>query len=311
MKKNFPDKMKKSGIRTPLLLAVFAFLFLATASGQNTTLGVLEDVPGVYAGEQNSPGVRVVFYKQGTAWEPFPSNCPDQNCLKGLPSRYPSEVAWTIGFNGGTLGHLTAQTPEKFAFYSHVGLQKITSGEQVPTVGQRSKEFGGFLDAAVYRPLVASSQSSFKDPESWKPSPLSPQLIKALRQAFRTKFPTLCKSSAQDETRLVRFPYRDVDVGLVKAYASNKQWAVARLTLKDASDCEGTEAGLIADAWFFVDPQKAVRYLGSGMWLVDAGDYDNDGKSELLFAIDRYNRGGYELFYNDFKGHAVFEFSYH
>jgi len=47
------------------------------------------------------------------------------------------------------------------------------------------------------------------------------------------------------------------------------------------------------------------------MWLVDAGDYDNDGKSEIVFSISRYNRGGYELFYDDFKGHTVFEFSYH
>ncbi len=47
------------------------------------------------------------------------------------------------------------------------------------------------------------------------------------------------------------------------------------------------------------------------MWLVDAGDYDKDGKSELVFSIDRYNRGGYELFYDDFKKHVVLEFGYH
>ena len=51
--------------------------------------------------------------------------------------------------------------------------------------------------------------------------------------------------------------------------------------------------------------------LGQGMWLVDAGDYDNDGKSELVFAIDRYNQGGYELFADDFKSHAASHFSYH
>ena len=47
------------------------------------------------------------------------------------------------------------------------------------------------------------------------------------------------------------------------------------------------------------------------MWLVDAGDYDNDGKSEFLFCIDQYNRGGYKLFYDDFKKRAVFQFNYH
>ena len=31
------------------------------------------------------------------------------------------------------------------------------------------------------------------------------------------------------------------------------------------------------------------------------GDYGNDGKSELVFAINRDNRSGYELFYNDFQ----------
>jgi hypothetical protein len=55
----------------------------------------------------------------------------------------------------------------------------------------------------------------------------------------------------------------------------------------------------------------SARFLGAGMWLVDAGDYDNDGKSEVLFSIDQYNRGGYILFYDDFKKQAVFEFSYH
>jgi hypothetical protein len=34
-------------------------------------------------------------------------------------------------------------------------------------------------------------------------------------------------------------------------------------------------------------------------------------KSELVFAIDRANEGGYELFYDDFKKHTVFQFYYH
>lgn len=47
------------------------------------------------------------------------------------------------------------------------------------------------------------------------------------------------------------------------------------------------------------------------MWLVDAGDYDSEGKSELLFTIAGYNRGGYELFYDDFNKHVTFEFHHH
>ncbi|MDH4208632.1 MAG: hypothetical protein OEV76_07145, partial [Anaerolineae bacterium] len=89
-------------------------------------------------------------------------------------------------------------------------------------------------------------------------------------------------------------------------------WRIARLHLAEAVACDDVEAGFeIDDPWFVITPQEAVRYLDDGMWLVDAGDYDNDGKSELLFSINRYDRGGYELFYDDFKRHATFEFSYH
>jgi len=51
--------------------------------------------------------------------------------------------------------------------------------------------------------------------------------------------------------------------------------------------------------------------LDSGLWLVDAGDYDNDGRSELVFSIDRDNEGGYELFHDGFQKRAVFNFNYH
>jgi hypothetical protein len=63
--------------------------------------------------------------------------------------------------------------------------------------------------------------------------------------------------------------------------------------------------------WFAATPRGEPIFPGQGMWLVDAGDYDNDGRSELVFAIDRANEGGYELFYDDFKKHAVFQFYYH
>jgi hypothetical protein len=75
--------------------------------------------------------------------------------------------------------------------------------------------------------------------------------------------------------------------------------------------CEGPPEDAFVNQWFVVKPGGEIRFLGAGMWLVDAGDYDNDGKSEVVFSIDRYNQGGYELFYYDFKKSAVFQFSYH
>jgi len=282
------------------------------ATGQDLILGVLEDVPGVYAGESDHPGVRVVFRKEGRDWQAFPSNCRDQQCLKRISSEYPHEVTWTIAFDGRDLGQVVGRTPKEFHFYSHVGLQEIADSGSVPIIGKKSTDYGGFTGASVYRPLAANSKPNFRDPESWKASQLSPDLLGLVRRQFRRKFPKLCKSSKEDETKLEPLLYHDKDVKLVKAYASKKSWVVARLHLAEAIDCDDTEAGFeIDDPWFLIDPQKSAKYLDAGMWLVDAGDYDGDGKSELIFSIDRYNRGGYELFYDDFTKRSVFEFGYH
>jgi hypothetical protein len=305
--------MPKSNVSraVPILLAAVASFLSVAASGQNVVLGVLEDNHGWYAGEPNFRAVRVVFRKTGVDWKPFQSDCRNQQCLKTMAAVYPHEMKWTIAFDGKNLGQITGRTPSEFKWYAAVGQQEITSSDPVPTVGKRSAEFGGYTEAAVYRPLVANSQPYFKDTEAWKPFTPSQSLIAVLQRAFRKQFPRLCRSSKADESKLEPFPYRDEDVKLVKAYSSKLGWVVARLHL-EAIDCEDVEAGFdIDDPWFVVDPQASAAYLDAGMWLVDAGDYDNDGKSELVFSINRENRGGYELFYNDFKKRAAFEFSYH
>jgi len=299
-------------VRTLTILGLLSLTVAAGASDDSLILGVLEDVPGVYVGEPHIRAVRVVFRKTASGWEVFPgTDCPNQDCLKTADSKYPTQVDWTIAFDGRNLGQVRS-TSKEFKFYSHVGLQQIEGGTPVPTIGERSSAYGGYTEASVFRPLIAVSQPHFKDPEVWKPAGLPPDLVGLLRQQFRRKFPKLCMTNKQDETKLQAFPYHNEEVKLVKAYASKTGWTIAQLHLDGAIDCQDVEAGFeIDDSWFAVDPGKSVQYIGAGMWLVDAGDYDNDGKSELVFSINRENRGGYELFYDDFKKHTVFEFSYH
>ena len=75
--------------------------------------------------------------------------------------------------------------------------------------------------------------------------------------------------------------------------------------------CDGPLGEAFVAQWFVIDPGKEIKFLGKGMRLVDAGDYDNDGKSEVVFSIEGYDRGGYRIFYDDFKRNATFEFGYH
>ena len=97
----------------------------------------------------------------------------------------------------------------------------------------------------------------------------------------------------------------------MKAYGSDEGRIVAEMHL-EAIDCGDVEAGFdIDDPWFVVDLTGIVTYLDAGLSLVDAGDYDNDGHSELIFSIHRENEGGYELFYDTFTKRSVFHFTYH
>lgn len=277
------------------------------AVSQSTILGVLEENPGIHYGDPNSRAVRIAFQKSGHEWQAFQSDCPDHDCGNTAEPNYPLEITWTIAFDGKKLGTVTSRAPGENRQFSRDQQQVVSSGP-VPTIGTRTQEF---MDASLYRPLIANSRPYFSDPDTWNTTGATQHLLAILRAAFRNQFPKLCRSSRNDDTKLEPFAYKDEDVSLVKAYSSRTGWVVARMHL-EAIDCSDVEAGFnIEDPSFAVDPQNAVSLIGLGLVLVDGGDYDNDGKSELVFAINRDNRGGYELFYDNFKKRAVFEFGYH
>ena len=290
------------------MLRRFAILIALTACAADPaiTLGILEEIPG----DPPSRAIRVAFQKQGREWQPFPTDCPDQACLKTISSKYPPTVTWTIAFSGRSLGAVTAATPKEFENYSSVGLQKITGAVSIPTVGKRSSEFAGFPGSPVLRPLIAISQPYYKDPDSWKPSHPSPELAASLRLAFRKKFSEVSNCAGRNDDTPKPWQYRDADIKLNKTYSSIHNWSLAQLLLS-GNRCDTPPDDAFVDQWFAVSPRGEPIFLSAGMRLVDAGDYDNDGKSEVVFAVDRYNAGGFELFYDDFKGHAVFQFSYH
>jgi hypothetical protein len=158
--------------------------------------------------------------------------------------------------------------------------------------------------------LVAVSESNYLDPENWKPTQLAPEAAAAIRKAFRNRFPAVENCTKQDVEHAKSWPYPDANIKVHKAYTSNRHWLMAEVML-DGYECDGPYDEPFSSQWFVITPEQQVQFLDSNMWLVDAGDYDNDRKSELVFSIDAYNRGGYKLFYDDFKRKAVFEFSYH
>ena len=240
------------------------------------------------------------------------SNCSG-HALEEISQYYPTDINWNIVLDGKNLGSIEGKMKNPLKYFSEVGLQDIVESTPIPTIGNRSRDFSGFLSEPVYRPLVAVSQPNFKDTESWKPSKLSPNLAKLVRQQFRKKFPEASNCVDVNDAHPKPWAYKDNNIKIIATYNSQNHWSMVQAKL-DIYRCDFAledKNDPFIGQWFAISPANDVIFLDAGMWLVDAGDYDNNGKSELIFAIDRYNRGGYELFYDDFKKHAEFQFRYH
>jgi hypothetical protein len=299
----------------PNIILVFGLLAIwhatAIAEPVEVTLGILEHQKGDYSGDKNYHTVRVVFKSAAGEWQPFESNCEYSACLQTITSKFPSKVKWTIAFDGKNLGQLSTVNPIKFKFYSHVGQQQISGNQKIPSIGKPSYDFNGWENEEVYRPLVAISQPNYKDPEQWKPSRSSNKYEQLVRDEFRKKFPKVENCDEKDAVSSKPWPYSDSDIKILKSYSSNKNWTLAQLSL------EGNHCDMLDDnspflgQWFTVSPERTISHLGEGMILVDAGDYDNDGRSEIVFKTSGYNRGGYKIFYKAFSKHALFEFGFH
>jgi hypothetical protein len=250
--------------------------------------------------ERKGHSVRVAFYKEDGQWKAYPANFNNEQELSQAVKSFPAEVAWTVCFDGRSSGSLTSRNPESIRYYKDVGMHQITSKGSVPTVGKPSELFSGWPGGLTFRPLVLSSRAVCADTGGWRPAKPDASEIDAVKDYLRK------------EHRLSAAKISKAKVTINKSYGSQTWGAkLISLTIAGADVISTTEDDdLNKDAWFYV-AEKEVRYLGSNMLLVDAGDYDGDGKEEAVFKVQRYDNDGYVLFHDGFKQKLEFSWGYH
>ena len=226
----------------------------------------------------------------------------------------PHSLTWTIAFDGKNLGQVESQASSVEADQinsdsSRAKQALVTLPDKVPTVGKRSKEFTGvsslFGLASVRRPLIAVSKPYYRDPDAWKRTQLSEETSRLVRDAFRKQYPHVdrCKDEKIAEHDW-KFP--DSALTLPYAYGSNKNAFIVAVSL-DAGNCGwGGQPENLTDAfvyqWFLVAADSRISRIGGFQVLVDAGDYDNDGRSELIFFSTRSESSdAYDLLYDGFQ----------
>jgi hypothetical protein len=302
------------------LLSTLVLSGLASAQGTRITgakkiyLGILDDAREEMANWE--PGVakerviRPAFEKFGSAWRNIDY------------SSMPRQMTWTVAFDGRDLGQVksqavaedgTSSASERFLTL----VQKITTPfPDIPVIGASSQEFAGLMaigPGKIRRPLVVVSKPYFRDPDSWKRLPTLPNRIaKLVRAAFRRDFPHVdrCKD---EEVVQHNWEFPDSSLVLSPAYGSNKGSFLVKADL-EAGDCGYVDDpdDPLSGPWYFVSAQGSARRIGSFMTLLDAGDYDNTRRSEVIFMLSQpEDTDGLILYDANLRKRASLTWTYH
>jgi len=256
------------------------------------------------------------FVKNGARWEPIREL--NQN------------LKWTIAFDGKNLGQVESQViPSAQARSKGVSgpqcVHKIlTALDKVPQVkmhegGPGDPNFNGNYGVIVRRPLVVVSKPNFADPDRWKRTKLPDEVVPQVRAVFQKTFSHVRRCDSSGEPLAKDSRVLDSEIALLKAYGSNKGSFIVETQLTNhrcVYNMNGAKLQLLeGDQWYYVTPTREVVFLARDWELIDAGDYDGDSRSEVIFYIAEAEADccvdiiGYVLFYDDFQRSARFAWS--
>ncbi len=270
------------------------------------------DVPvivGVLEEPQCKPeikvAVRALFAKPGRSWVALPESSGQALDLSRT---------WTVVLDGRPQGSVaTSAKPFEGTdawTYRRDHLLTVAPDEIVPMAPNDQGLFRGWCDAPANRPLVVLARRSFRDPAGWKPVTLAPGYRRTLLGELKANAgeALVCPSR---EGSPVAFQYSAEDLVLHRGYRDRAGRRLVSIGLDPTKDtCDGLIGALWRENWFLLANGRTT-YLGDGLSLVDVGDYDNDGHSEVLFWYSGYNEDGYVLFHDEFRQRVEYLWSYH
>jgi hypothetical protein len=285
-------------------LAPVAILAVAAvAQSRPLLVAVLDHTP---CARQATSGVRPLFFKSDTGWIALtdPSIAPDVDL---------AAQSWTVAFDGRSIGSVatvgTYHRPSPSEVYGLENVLPVRPGRRVPRIVNRAHAFGTWCDQRAERPLVLVSQPNYADPQRWRPFQPDSRYRRALLGRFRAAIDTVFHCVGTDSVR-TRWQYASKDLIYGKSYADRLGHRLIAIGLSpSANNCDDDPGPEWSLQWFSVGAD--TLYLGADLELVDAGDYDADGHTEVLFWHSAENEDGYTLFYDQFRKRADVWWHYH
>jgi hypothetical protein len=270
-----------------------------------------------FAWSQNSKNisVRIMFIKKGNNWDQLTGENNSAQQQYNLTT-----INWTVAFDGRNLGNIkiTDSDPsQKFInsyYYMRDKIFAVSDSQNIPLIQNKSRLFGGWCEVPQYRPLVIVSKPNYSDPDKWKPfapdSSYKNQLFIPLKLVVGRFNSYRCPEGPM-VNKSEYFDFQPTDVVFYQSYQSITGRKLISVGINTENfNCDGVMPAEWGNNWFLFDNEK-IDFLGREMSLVDAGDYDADGQSELLFWHSGYNEDGYVLIYNSFSKMRQYLWSYH
>ena len=316
-----------------ILTEIFVIFFFTSTYSQNNEnksnadsgilyLGVLETKhinwpESNYQAKKDSTSkkiVRVLFYKSKNEWKTLEKEISN-------PKIYPTQCTWFIAFDGKQIGGFQSSfEPLRFKEYPwtyprdayHKTIQK-----NLPTIGLPTTDFAGWTNEKQPRPLVVVSKPNCTDPENWKPFFPSQNYIKTIFPIYKEYISRFIDTSRLDISKMTYLKsYKSIKLDkliqighLNKNIVNNEEFISYPIWIYISNSGNIKNLTKMIDYEYILDDGGDDDFSTS--ILVDAGDYDSNGKSELIFWSSRYNGDGYVLFFNEFENMIDFTWSYH
>lgn len=271
------------------------------------------NIIGIIENHNGRPIARIIMTKNNLVWQSLVSEWEthriDTNIL---------DMKWDIFFNGKTIGNIYNLNLYKWKYYSEISTYEIIDTSRVVKIKKDRELFENFLGIPQYRPLIMVSGKDPKSKKLKKGSLLKVEkekLIKEFRLLIKEVF--ICDNVSTPEKKYI---YKDDDVNVLLVYSIPELGRIVKMRLSHKlMKCDYNDYFYWSDMWFLLKEDGKIIYLDPKvgenkalqLMVVDAGDYDNDGRIEILFSINLYNRSGYVLFYSDCKESVKATWNYH
>jgi hypothetical protein len=218
-------------------------------------------------------------------------------------------VRWSICLGPTLLTSLDGRAAPSFEHYGDVGLQRPIRVTAPLNVGQPSKRFSGFDSSPVSRPLVATSWDSCATPDGWTNVAAPPPDVQARAIAALPDPGGSARGAASYEWPAT---FRGPDARwIVEVGRSWADWSDRRVVFIRPSGV--TVARGEANSHLGRQGKDGALQPGSihPELVVDVGDWNGDGRVEVLTKFEMYDLDGYILLSADGEPLATFDWFYH